>query len=408
MASKKVTDRYSYLLACIFGIVLMVIVYLLFEPLSKRTRSGSADSVDAGTAKVLSDAVQASMTQAAATEEPPPAPSAFLGVEIISVDSVIAEQLGISSKKGVLINSVVAGSPAQAAGLERGDVIVALNNRTVKGVDGFREIMGKLDPGDSVRIVYMRNGMKDQAYAELAESPALVKTAQETAPSNSGWGVSLSPINPALRESLGIPPDINGIAILSVVPGAAADRAGLAPGNVIVGVDKTPISDMDDFLGAVASDEDDTALLDVYAGDGMRYVPMDSSSVRPPGLSQNQMTLRQRVFSLFTGGAPFSSDEDDEEEGPKGGKFAQDDVQLTADTTGFARPSSVPGDANTGGPAAGDSGFSRPSTVPGEANTGGPSSSPNDLVLFIGLLLMAILNLAYREYQRPPEMDSGR
>ena len=407
MASKKATDRYSYLLACMFGMVLMAIVYILFEPLAKRARSGSADSVDAATAKVLSDAVQASMTQAAATEEPPPAPSAFLGVEIISVDSVIAEQLGISSKKGVLINSVVAGSPAQAAGLERGDVIVALNNRTVKGVDGFREIMGKLDPSDSVRIVYIRNGMKDQTYAELGESPALVKTAQEVDASDSGWGVSLAPISPALRESLGIPPDINGIAILSVVPGAAADRAGLAAGNVIMGIDKAPVSDMDDFFGAVASDEDDTALLDVYVGDGMRYVPMDSSSLRPPGLPQNQMTLRQRVFSLFTGGAPFSSDEGDEE-GPKGGKFAQDDVQLTADTTGFARPSSVPGDANTGGPTAGDSGFSRPSTVPGETNTGGPSSSPNDLVLFIALLFMAILYLAYREYQRPPEMDGGR
>ena len=407
MASKKAIDRYSYLLACVFGIVLMAIVYLVFQPLAKRARSGSEDSVDAETAKVLSDAVKVSMTQAGGTEEPPPGPSAFLGVEIISVDSVIAEQLGISSKKGVLINSVVAGSPAQAAGLERGDVIVALNNRTVKGVDGFREIMGKLDPGDSVRIVYMRNGMKDQAYAELAESPALVKTAQETAPSNSGWGVSLSPISPTLRESLGIPPDINGVAILSVVPGAAADKAGLAPSNVIMGIDKTPISDMNDFFDALAANEDDTALLDVYAGGEMRYVPMDSSGLRPPGLPQTQMTLGQRMSSLFTGGSPFSSDEDDEE-GPKGGKFAQDDVQLTADVTGFARPSSVPGDVNTGGSAAGSSGFSRPSTVPGETNTGGPGSSPNDLVLFIGLLLMAILYLAYREYHRPPELDSGR
>jgi membrane-associated protease RseP (regulator of RpoE activity) len=403
MASKKkATDRYIYLLACMLGIVLMAIVYILFEPLAKRARSGSEDPVDRGTARVLSDAVRAG-----ATEQPPPGPSVFLGVEIISVDSVITEQLGISSKKGVLINSVVPSSPAQAAGLQRGDVIVALNNRTVKDVDGFREIMSKLAPGDRVRIVYVRNGMKDQTYAELGPSPALMKTAQEETPGSPAWGVSLAPVSPALRESLGIPPDINGIAILSVAPGAAADRAGLAPGNVIVGIDKTPVSDMDDFFGAVASDEDRTALLDVYARDGMRYVPMDSSGIAPPAPPQNQMTLRQRVFSLFTGGAPFSSDEDDEE-GPKGGKFAQDGVQLTADTTGFARPSSVPGDTNTGGPAAGGSGFSRPSTVPGETNTGGPVSSPNDLVLFIGLLLVALLYLTYREYHRPPEVDGGR
>jgi len=306
MTNKKPTDRYGYLPAFILGMVLMVIVYILFESTTKRTRSGSADSVDTETGRTYTGGTYTSIVRTGKDEEAPL--SAFLGVEILSVDSVIAKQLGLPSRNGVLINSVVPNSPAQKAGLERGDVIVALNNRTIKDVDRFKEVMAKLNPAESVRIVYIRNSKKDLTYTELAEAPAIQKTAQSPGPSDSGWGVSLSPISSTLRESLSIPPDINGTVILSVVPRGAADRAGLMPGDVIRGIDKTPISDMDDFFRAILSDKDDTALLDVYSRGRMRYVPMDSAGIKVADQAQAQTTLRQRIFSIFTGGAPFSSD----------------------------------------------------------------------------------------------------
>ena len=230
--------------------------------------------------------VQASIIQTANDQPAGPSPSAFLGVEIVSVDSVIAEQLGLPSKTGVLVNSVVPNSPAQKAGLERGDVVVALNNRTTKDVDRFRDVMAELKPGDTVRIVFMRSGKKDLTYAELVEAPALRRTAQRPGPSDSGWGVSLAAISSSLRDSLDIPPEVNGVLILSVAPGGVGDRGGLMPGDIIRGVDKTSISDMQDFFQAVSSDRDDTALLDVYRQGRMRYVPMDSSGVKSADQTQ--------------------------------------------------------------------------------------------------------------------------
>jgi len=255
------------------------------------------------------------LLQTGREEEASLSPSAFLGVEIISVDSVIAGQLGIPSRNGVLINSVVPNSPAQKAGLERGDVIVALNNRTVRDMDRFKEIMAKLNPADRVRIVYIRNGKKELTYVELVEAPAIQKTAQSPGPSDSGWGVSLSPLSSNLRQSLGIGPDISGIAILSVVPGGAADKAGLMPGDIIRGIDNTPVSDMDDFFSTLSSDKDNTALLDVYTQGRMRYVPMDSSGIKVA--DQTQTSLRQRIFSIFTGGSPFSTEAEEEKSGYK-------------------------------------------------------------------------------------------
>jgi len=408
VANEKSAGKYGYLLAFIVGIVIMVIVYGLFESTAKRTKAGSTETVDTKTDIVRT----ANVVQTARGEDEPLLPSAFLGVEILSVNSIIAGQLDIPGKNGVLINSVISNSPAQDAGLERGDVIVALNNRTVKDVDRFREIMAKLNPADSVRVVYMRNGKKDLTYAEPAEAPAILKTAQSPGPSDSGWGVSLSPVTPALRDSLRIAPDIDGAVILSVLRGGGADQAGLMPGDVITGIDKTPISDMDDFFSAIIADKDNIALLDVYSRGRMRYVPMDSSSIKVADQTRTQPTLRQRVFSIFAGGTPFATDDDDEE-GPKGGKFAQDDIQLTTgDNPAFNRPSTVPGDENTGGTSgwtpgtpggtSSTTGMNRPSEVPPQL------SSTNDIVLFIGLLLLVLVYLAYREYQRPPEVEKSR
>ena len=400
MTEEKRTDKFAYLWAFVLGVVLMVAVYGLFQFTGKRTRAGSADLTDTASSDVkLTAGAFTLVAQTSAEPDTSPSPSAFLGVEVFSVGPAIADELGLPNRGGVIINNVVPYSPAESAGLKRGDAIVSLNKSPIKDVDAFRGVMLELDPGDNVRIVFVRDGVKDSTYAQLSALPQ--QTSASADAGDIGWGVSLAPINPALRKSLAVPDGVNGVAILSVVPGGDADQVGLAPGNVIMGVDKAPISDMEDFFDALAEDKDNVALLDVYTQSGMRYVPMDSSTIKIADQTQTQTTLSQRIFSIFTGGAPFSSDDDDEEEGPKGGKFAQDDVQLTADNTAFNRPSSVPGDTNTGGSGSSTTtGMNRPSEVPPQS--GGPA---NDIVLFVGLLLLAILYLAYKEYHRPPEVN---
>jgi len=211
-----------------------------------------------------------------AEEDASVAPSAFLGVEVTSVDSVIAEQLGIRDGHGVLINSVLPNSPAQKAGLQRGDVIAVLNTSATKDIDTFKEVVATLSPGDTVRITYVRDGKKSRVYVELAEAPAILKTAQTTDSDDSDWGASLSSLTSALRQLFNVPSDIAGIVVLSVVPGGAADRAALMPGDVIMGIDKTPISNLDDFFSALWSDKDNTALLDIYSMGDLRYAPIKS------------------------------------------------------------------------------------------------------------------------------------
>ena len=403
MENKKTKGKLSALWAFLFGIILMVVVYILFESAPNRLRSGSTDD----TTDTKTDIVQTTnIVQTAAVEDVSVRPSVFFGVEVISVNAIIAEHLSLPGEHGVLVNSVVDDSPAKAAGLQRGDVILSLDSKAVEDIDGFRQLLASYNPGDNVRIAYIRNAQKNTVYAQLAGLPDSLATTQDADSSESDWGISLSDISSALRNSLNIPADITGVAILSVIPGGAADEAGLQPTDVITGIDQTPVSSMDDFFRALSSDNDNIALLDVYSQGSVRYVPLDSSGfLEAADQTQTQTTLRQKIFSIFTGGMPFADEDEEDEEGPKGGKFAQDDVQLTTgDNPAFNRPSTVPGDENTGGTPGGTTsttGMNRPTEVPPQL------SSTNDTVLFIGLLILLILYLAYREYTRPPEVEKN-
>ena len=392
IAKKK--SKFSALWAFLLGIVLMLGVYVLFESAPTRLRSGSTDETADTTAGIVKTA---NIVQTSAVADISVEPSVFFGVEVLSVNSIIAKRLSLPSECGVLINGVVEGSPAQKAGLERGDVIISLDGETVADTDGFKLLMAKYKPGDNVRIVYIRGGQKNITYAKLVAISVTSATAQDSNSSKSYWGVSLSDITKTIRSSFGIPAGISGVAILSVASGGAADAAGLQPGDVITGVNKISVSSMGEFFNALSSDNDNIALLDVYSQGTVRYVPLDSSGIiaavnTTPTQTQSQsqtqtqtQIARQTMTSVLTGGVPVA-------------------MQLTAgDTPAFNRPSTVPGDENTGGTSStsggttSTTGMNRPSQVPSQAG------STSDTVLFIGLLILLIMYLSYREYTRPTE-----
>ena len=221
----------------------------------------------------------------------------FLGVEIVSVDAVVAEQLGLPNTCGVLVISVVNNTPADKAGLQRSDVILSVNNIAVEDVDGFREIMAQLNPGDDVRIIYVRDGRKDTTYATLANLSAAAAIAEDG--DDPDWGVSLSVLSSDLRASLRIPANIDGIVILSVTPDGLADQAGLQSGDVITGIDNTPIASMNDFFAAIAAGDDNIALLDIYSKGQLRFVALDSSAIAV-ATQQRQPSIADRIISIFT------------------------------------------------------------------------------------------------------------
>jgi len=201
----------------------------------------------------------------------------FLGVDARDLDSVLAEQLDIPGGLGVLVNSVVPDSPADTAGLRRGDVIFFLANRPVKDLSSLREIMATLSAGDNVRLGYIRAGRREFVYVELVANSDIVKTAAaDTSPpgSDTNWGVSLSALTAQLREQYTIDGDVRGLVILSVTPGSLADQAGLFAGDVITGVGSTDISDQADLFSAIGSVNGDSVALNINSHGQTNFVTL--------------------------------------------------------------------------------------------------------------------------------------
>lgn len=288
----KSLNRY-YWLAFIIGGMVTGFVGCLAYSYMKKGDHGLLSTAVAGNPKIA----DRSIVQTALTDEFDALPSVFLGVEVVSVDAAIAEQFGLPRACGVLVNNVVDSSPADKAGLQRSDVILSVNNIAIENVDGFKEIMAQLNPGDQVRIIYIRDGQKSTAYITLANSSASAVIAEDRG--DPDWGVSLSVLSADLRASLRIPADVDGIVILSVIPGGLADQAGLLSGDVITGIDNTPVTDMSDFFAAIVAGDDNIALLDINSKGQLRFVALDSSAVVTVA-KQRQTSLLDRIISIFT------------------------------------------------------------------------------------------------------------
>jgi S1-C subfamily serine protease len=105
----------------------------------------------------------------------------MIGVTIQPVTSDLARSLGLSEVRGALVNSVQAGGPAARAGLQRGDVITAVNGDEVKDTNELRNTVAHMAPGTKVSVAVVRNGsMKtfDVTLAELDSSGAPARGGQ--------------------------------------------------------------------------------------------------------------------------------------------------------------------------------------------------------------------------------------
>ncbi|MFW6150532.1 MAG: S1C family serine protease [Chloroflexota bacterium] len=95
----------------------------------------------------------------------------WLGVAATNMNQMLAEELDVPIEKGAVVARVASGSPAQKAGLERGDVIVKLADQEITGVEELRQAIHGSAIGEQIEVVYWRGDTERSAQVELAESP---------------------------------------------------------------------------------------------------------------------------------------------------------------------------------------------------------------------------------------------
>ena len=198
----------------------------------------------------------------------------WLGVMIQDVDSGLAEKLGLDRPMGALINNIFDDTPAEEFGLQQGDVIVAINDQTIKNVNHLRAAIARHKPMATVSISILRDGQKQNISVTLSErtaqAPHSTKDSEEHA---DVWkGLSLQNLTPDLAEKLGHTAD-EGVLLADVAPGSAAAKAGLRKGALILEVENQPIHSVAEFKSALGKVKEETKILLLIKHEGQaRYI----------------------------------------------------------------------------------------------------------------------------------------
>jgi Do/DeqQ family serine protease len=204
-----------------------------------------------------------------------------LGISVRRVDSDMAQSLGMSETKGIIVNSVVPGSAAERAGIRQGDVIVALDGSPVNETNAFRNRIASTAPGSPVTLTLLRDNREQKITATLGEfKPEAEKTEEgDTGPSSTGQGklgLSVVPLTPQIASELNLRAGTQGVVVDSVDPAGPAASANLARGDVIQEVNRQPVRSATDLGAAIDKNGNKPALLLINRRGDQIYV-----TVRP-------------------------------------------------------------------------------------------------------------------------------
>lgn len=185
---------------------------------------------------------------------------AWLGVHVQEVTPDIAESLGLKSRGGALVASVVADSPAAKAGVKIGDVILSLDGRDVEKVQALPRAVAQSKIGDTHEITVWRDGKTVTLNATLAEMPDEPKIAAlppggDGALGQAKLGLALAPLNDETRAHFGIGLEVKGVVVTDVKLDSPAAEKGLEPGDVIVRVGSEPATSPAKVVEKVAEAE---------------------------------------------------------------------------------------------------------------------------------------------------------
>ena len=155
---------------------------------------------------------------------------------------------------GVTISTVVAGSPADQAGLKVGDTITAVDGKKVtKGSELVSDIAAR-KPGSKVTLSFVRNGKPQDASVTIADRAKLFASRlgedqgndDESSPKQSKFGVTIRKLTPDIAERLDVPAG-KGVIVQDVKPNSFAEDVGLGRGDIILEINKQPVNSEEEF-----------------------------------------------------------------------------------------------------------------------------------------------------------------
>jgi serine protease Do len=171
-----------------------------------------------------------------------------------------AKDLGLSQARGAEVTSVEPGGPASRAGLRAGDVITEVNGKSVRDNGELVSMIMATRPGTTVPLKVVRERQTITLNVTVAElnlaeeqqvATATPAEPQRGQPRDTGFGMSVSPITPQVRQETGLPSGQGGAVVANVTPFGPAAQAGLRPDDVILSIQGRRVGTPDEVSAAI-------------------------------------------------------------------------------------------------------------------------------------------------------------
>ncbi len=202
----------------------------------------------------------------------------YLGIVPTGVTEGMVKQFKLPARKGAVIASVEDGGPADKAGLKQYDVIIAINGQKVENETDLRFKIAEIQPGQKATITVVRDG-KEMTVTATFEELEPAEESGTTPGTEKDVGLSLSPLTPGLARRYGLR-TTEGLVITQVREYSEAARKGLAPGMIILEVNRKKVLSARDF---------ESILKDTPSGDELILLVRIETDGRP---QETIVTLR--------------------------------------------------------------------------------------------------------------------
>lgn len=205
----------------------------------------------------------------------------YVGIGIQDLTPALAEQFNVKATSGALVSEVKEDAPAAKAGLQTGDVVVEWNGSAIRDSRQLKLQVAQTRPGQKATVKVMREGKAKTMSITPKELPgsevASNSSSDSESSSDSLQGVAVGDIDMAAKSQLRLPGTLKGALVTSVDEESAAFEAGLREGDVIMEINRKPVTSASQAIELSQNIKKGKVLLRVWSNGGSRYIAVDES-----------------------------------------------------------------------------------------------------------------------------------
>ena len=192
----------------------------------------------------------------------------WLGVTIQPVTENLAQSFGLKNARGALISDIMAGSPAEKAGIKQGDVIVRFGGKEVKDSRQLQMVVGDTPAGQKVPVDILRDGKPQTLTVTLSSSDSAAAVKPKSTVPQSGWfGLTVEEL-PRNLQTRGL----SGVIVAEIDPDGVAADAGIQQGDIIISVNRKKVASPADYSRAMKeADQNGSVAILIKRGESSIY-----------------------------------------------------------------------------------------------------------------------------------------